>query len=33
VEAVMRDGQAKAAAVAEQTLDRVRQAIGFLPRR
>jgi len=32
VEAVLRDGQAQAAAVAEETLDRVRQALGFLPR-
>lgn len=32
VEAVLRDGQAQASAVAEQTLDRVRQALGFLAR-
>jgi tryptophanyl-tRNA synthetase len=32
VEGVLRDGQAKAAAVAQETLDRTRQALGFLPR-
>ena len=32
VAAVLREGEAKAAAVANETLDRVRQALGFLPR-
>ena len=31
VEAVLRDGQARATAVAEATLERVRRALGFLP--
>jgi tryptophanyl-tRNA synthetase len=32
VAAVLRAGEAKAAAVANETLERVRQALGFLPR-
>ena len=31
VETVLRDGQARATAVAEATLERVRRALGFLP--
>ena len=32
IAAVLREGEAKAAAVANETLERVRQALGFLPR-